>query len=145
MAKEKTPLAPIIRARQGSRTDLFVWIWAHKVAVIVCAVLIILSIQFREALWACICWTWDAGRSLSQSAAEQIDTDTSSSADTTFLVVKAGPTNVRAKPSKSSAKVAVLQGGAKVYPLGEPKGGWLHVRLEGGQEGYIQYSLLKEP
>ena len=148
MAKENTPpLAPIIKAQSEARLDFFVWAWRHKVAIIVCAVLSILGFQFREALWAGICWTWNAGRSVSASTAERIDdsSSTTSTATDTYMVVKDNHTNVRESPSTKSARVATLKAGTKVYPTGKSEGGWIPVKLEDGTPGFIRADLVRSP
>ena len=150
MAKEKTPLAPIIKAQNDARLDFWVWAWRHKVAVIVCVVLIVLGIQFREALWAGICCAWDAGRSASKAGAAQLnDSDDSddSNGTTGNATVKTDTANVRSDAGYSAKVVVTLHKGDTVTMTGKSKsvGGktWKQVKLKDGKSGWMLDSLLE--
>ena len=141
--KEKEHLGSVLDDNHAARMKRGRWVWDHKVAIIVVAVLMFFGFMFREVVWSSLCWTWNAGRSVSKSASEQIGS--TGSDDESYMVVKASPTNVRDDASTSSKKIAVLKAGDKVYPLAPAEKGWIKVRLENGKVGHIKADLLKKP
>lgn len=144
--KEKEHLGSVLDSNHVARMRRGRWVWDHKVAFAIVAVLLVFGFQFRELVWSCVCWTWNAGRSASVSVAKHIDSTATTTEETApYLLVKASPTNVRDDASTSSEKIAVLKAGDKVYPLAPAENGWIKVRLENGKVGHIKANLLRSP
>ena len=61
----------------------------------------------------------------------------------TVTIRSSGSVNVRAEPNKDAKKVGIAQAGGN-YPLvSSAENGWLEIRLEDGETGYISPKMVK--
>ena len=150
--KEKEHLGSVLDDNHAARMKRGRWVWDHKVAIIVVAVLMFFGFMFREVVWSSLCWTWNAGRSASMSAAERIDSggdtdhSTSKSANTSTATVKVKDANVRSGAGYSAKVIVTLHKGNPVTLTGQSQTvdekTWKQVRLENGKTGWMLESLL---
>ena len=133
--KPKPELAPVLKARHDSSIDFYVWIWRHKVGVVICC-------------------AWDAGRSASKAGAAQLndsddsnDSNDSNDSTTGNATVKTDTANVRSDAGYSAKVVATLHKGDPVTMTGKSKTvgdkTWKQVKLKNGTSGWMLDSLLE--